>query len=91
MARIGIIITTQQPNKHYTGSTERFTPTLSIDWCIVDLVERVRFDLNTAGTLLIDVEGRKYKLRNVKKSQLVATLRSFLCLPDYRMDEAAVK
>ena len=67
MARMGLMITNKQPNNHITGSTERITTDVVAGWIGIDLVERVTFDLNTAGTLLIDVEGRKYKLRLVRK------------------------
>ena len=91
MAHADVIVTTTQYNKHITGSTRRITTDVVAGWCGVDIAERVTFDLNTAGTLLIDIEGRKYKLRNVKKSNLIDTLRIFLSLPRKMIEEHAVK
>ena len=91
MARIGMIISTVEPNNHITGNTQRITTNVVAGWCGGDLVERVTFDLNTAGTLTIDVEGCKYKLRGVSKSKLYETLRFFLTLPKQQMNAQAVK
>lgn len=90
MTRIGMIISTVESNNHITGNTQRITTSVVAGWCGFDLVERVTFDLNTAGTLLIDVEGCKYKLRGVKKSHLADTLHSFLCQPKQKIAPYAI-
>lgn len=91
MTRIGMIISTVESNNRITGNTQRITTSVVAGWCGVDLVERVTFDRNTAGTLRIDVEGRKYKLTNIKKSDTYAALRCFLCSSQAEMNKYAVK
>lgn len=91
MARIGMIISTVKGNKHVTGNTQRITTDYVAGWCGVDLVEDVTFDFNTAGTLLVVVGERKYKLRGVKKSELYDTLNVFLTQTDKQMAANLVK
>ena len=91
MARIGMIISTEERNKHIIGQTERITTDVVAGWCGVDIVERVTFDRNTAGTLTINVEGRKYKLPNIRKADTFAALRCFLQSPQAEMNKYAVK
>jgi hypothetical protein len=91
MARMSMVLCMVQPNGHITGNTERITTSVSAGWCGVDIVERVKFDLNTAGALLIDVEGMKYKLRGIKKHCLHEALRTFCTGTKAEMEKHAIK
>ena len=85
MARISMIIGKVEDNKHITGNTQRITTNYVAGWRGVDLVEDVTFDFNTAGTLLIVVGERKYKLKGIKKTELYETLHTFLTQPNKQM------
>lgn len=86
-ARVGTIIYTEERNKHITGNTQRITTNVIAGWCGIDLVERVTFDLNTAGTLRITIGDRKYKLTNIRKSSLLAVVR---CVVESTEEELAM-
>lgn len=89
--RTGMIISTVESNKHTTGNTQRIVTDVVNGWCGVDLVERVTFDLNTAGTLTVNVEDAVYKIKGVRKSVLIDTLKRFLTMNITDMQKYRIK
>ena len=79
--RCDVIVTAEQRNNHITGTTSRIT-TNQCGFIGIDFVERVKFDMNTCGTVRIDIEGRKYIAKGIKKRDLSAFIRCFCTVSD---------
>lgn len=73
---------TEIKNNHVIGITERITTEVIAGWCGIDFREKVTFDLNTCGTLRIDIEGRKYLVKDIKKRDVKPFMRWFLAKDD---------
>ena len=71
-ARYGVstIIAAEKDNRHTVGNCERIITMVGALGMLgsIDIVEKVEFDMNTAGTITIRKNGETFKARLAKRS-----------------------
>lgn len=79
--RVDAIVTWKEGGK-LKGNTKLHVTDVIAGWCGVDFVSRVTFEHNSNRTLIINVEGTKYRIMGIRRSFVTSFVRTLLECPD---------
>jgi hypothetical protein len=85
-SKSGVIIAFRDGRKIVGGTTRIITDTVA-GWCGIDLVQQVSFEINTMNSLILNIEGNKYRIKHISRRHYADAVFSALALSDEELEK----